>query len=98
MILGNYNFLNKLPGHDEDFVNHNGRYLIICMIQVTDIVLNFFKIPTIEGHLINDPVQVMLIYLKSSFIPDTIAVMPYNQIAPKLIFLRFLKFCKYNTY
>ena len=37
-------------------------------------------------------------YLKGNFITDIIAVIPYSLVMRPLIFLRYLKLLKYNTY
>lgn len=45
-----------------------------------------------------NPKELMLWYLKGNFIPDVIAVIPYNVLNPPYIFLRYLKLFKYNMY
>ena len=76
-ILANYKFKNKLPGYDPEFLGYKEKYKFIGLIQGIDIFLNFLKIPIIEGIVIDVPAQVALLYAKSSFITDIIAVLPW---------------------
>ena len=97
-ILANFKFTHRLEGYDPFFLGHDGKYTFIGTIQVIDIILNFLKIPMIEGKVLDVPDQVALLYLKSSFIPDAIAVLPWVDLNPQYIFLRYLKLAKFNTY
>lgn len=41
LLLGNYRFL---IGQEPEFMDHRFHYRFICVVQISDIVLNFFKI------------------------------------------------------
>ena len=97
-ILANYKFQNKLPGYDPEFLGYKEKYQFIGLIQAIDIFLNFLKIPVIEGIEIDVPSQVAILYAKSSFITDIIAVLPWAEIDPHYIFFRYLKLMKFNIY
>jgi hypothetical protein len=95
LIMGNYRFL---MGEDRDFMNHEFHYKLICIVQITDIVLNFLKSDSINRRKLSNPYRVFFSYIKGNFIPDIVAVIPYSVINPPLIFLRYLKLLKFNTY
>ena len=96
-IIGNYEFLHGTYP-DENFLNHKQFYFFVIVVQAIDILLNFFKIQTIDVKEIWEPSVVAKNYLKESFITDCIALMPYNTIYPKLIILRYLKLGKFRFY
>ena len=97
-IIGNYEFLLQVEGYDEDFMDHRLKYTFIVFIQIIDIILNFFKMPLVDGKEIKDPTQVYQQYLKGPIVLDIIAAIPYNVYARKFIFLRGLKLLNFNTY
>lgn len=97
-ILSNYKFTNKIEGYDKEFLNAYSKYTFIGIVQVIDILLNFLKVPVIEGKFLNVPEQVALLYIKSSLVPDVIAVLPWVDIKPDWIFMRYLKLVKFNIY
>lgn len=90
LIMGNYLFIT---GKQENFINHHQNYIYICIIQVMDILLNFFK-----SDFKMKAKEILINYLKGNFITDVIAVLPYSIILRPLIFLRYLKLLKYNVY
>ena len=90
LILGNFLFLT---GEQEDFINHERNYVYICIIQGTDILLNFFK-----GDYKKKSKGIFLSYVKGNFLTDMIALVPYSLLIRPLIFLRYLKLLKYNVY
>ena len=55
MIIGNYEFVHQVEGHDANYMDNLDLYVIIGLVQGFDIILNFFKMPKIEGKEINDP-------------------------------------------
>jgi hypothetical protein len=55
-------------------------------------------VPVLEGKYFDDPDEVALMYSKNSFVPDFIAVLPWVNLAPNYIFLRYLKLAKFNIY
>lgn len=96
-ILSNYKFLIGDPDM-HNFLNHETLYTFITIVQVTDIVLTFFKIQIVDVKEIREPITVALNYLKGSFILDVIAVVPYSIYDPQYIFLRYLKLLKFSIY
>ena len=96
-ILSNYKFLVGDPDTRE-FLNHDTLYTFITIVQVTDIVLNFFKIQIVDVKEIREPITVAVNYLRGSFFLDVIAVVPYSIYNPNYIFLRYLKLVKFTTY
>jgi len=52
----------------------------------------------IETKTLDDPIDVAYLYVRSSFIPDCIAVLPWVEINVEYIFLRYLKLIKFNIY
>ena len=56
------------------------------------------KVPLQEGKFLDAPEQVALLYIKKSLVPDVIAVLPWVDIAPNYIFMRYLKLAKFNDY
>lgn len=95
MIMGNYRFLK---GEDKNFMNQQFHYKLICVVQIIDIVLNFFKIESGWRRKRINPFRVFFAYVTGSFIPDVVAVIPYSMINPPFIFMRYLKLLKFNTY
>lgn len=93
LIMANYKFM---VGQDYEFLEQEFSYLIICTIQVLDILLNFFKCEYSNRR--PNPRDIMWRYLKGNFIYDCIAVVPWSLINPIYIFLRFFKLLKYNIY
>ena len=59
--------------------------------------MNFFKIDE-KKHLIETPFKIGELYLKGNFLTDVIAVIPYSTFNPYMLFLRYLKLLKFNTY
>lgn len=96
-ILSNYKFLIGDP-ELHNFLNHETLYTFITIVQVTDIVLTFFKIQIVDVKEIREPITVALNYLKGSFFLDVIAVVPYSIYSPQYIFLRYLKLLKFSIY
>ena len=90
LIMGNYLFI---IGQQESFVNHDSNYIYICIIQGIDIILNFFK-----GQCRMKAKDIFLNYIKGNFITDLIAFVPYSMIYRPMVFLRYIKLLKYNTY
>ena len=79
-------------------MNHKDGYAFICIIQSADILLNFVKL---NGNLKKpnlNPMTIFKAYITGNFITDVIAVIPYSVIKPELIFLRYLKLMKFDTY
>ena len=72
--------------------------MVIIFVQVTDILLNFFKVQTVDVKEIREPSIVAKNYLRSSFISDLISVMPYYDFNPIFNFLRYLKIFKLRQY
>ena len=64
-ILSNYKFTNKIDGYDKNFLDCYSKYKIIRIVQVTDIILNFLKVPMQEGKFIDQPEIVAYLYLKN---------------------------------
>ena len=58
-IIGNYEFLFRTKGYDENFMNHQGKYQFIVSIQIIDIILSFLKMPIVDGKEVQDPVLVL---------------------------------------
>ena len=73
-------------------------YKYVILIQVFDIITNFFTIQVTETKMIDEPYQIAMHYLKSTFIVDVIAVFPYYSINPKLVFIRYLKCIQLRKY
>jgi len=73
-------------------------YNYIVIIQIIDIILNFFKETKDNNGIIKDPILIIKTYLKSYFIFDCIAVFPYPMFYPKYSALRFLKLVKVGEY
>ena len=96
-ILSNYKFLIGDP-EEIEFLNHETLYTLITIVQVTDILLTFFKIQIVDVKEIREPLTVALNYLRGSFVLDVIAVVPYSIYNPKYIFLRYLKLLKFSIY
>ena len=94
-IMSNYRFH---LGREQDFLNHSNHYVLICLIQGLDIILNFLKIEINSQKKIDDPKELFENYLKGSFITDCIAVFPYSVVKSQYIFLRYLKLIKFQTY
>ena len=90
LIMGNYLFIT---GKQENFVNHETNYIYICLIQGTDIILNFFK-----SDFKMKAREIFVNYVKGNFVTDLIAVLPYSMIYRPLIFFRYIKLLKYNVY
>ena len=42
--------------------------------------------------------EIFIHYIKGDFLTDMIAVIPYSNIYRPLVFLRYIKLLKYNTY
>ena len=95
LVFGNYHFPEE---GEDDFLNQRQYYFFIIIIQTSDIVLNFFKIQTVDVRQINDPVELARNYIVGQFASDLIAVLPWSVIYPQAIFLRFLKFRKFALY
>jgi len=85
-------------GRDTDFLKHKSVYLVIFIIQVTDIMLTFLKITTVDVRQVNDIFDVSRNYITGMFLQDVIAVIPWSFIRPQLIFLRYLKMRKFGVY
>ena len=79
-------------------MNQQFHYKLICVVQIIDIVLNFFKIESGWRRKRINPFRVFFAYVTGSFIPDVVAVIPYSMINPPFIFMRYLKLLKFNTY
>lgn len=98
-MFANHRYSHKLSGGaEEEFMDQKSKYTFIGTIQVIDIFLNFFKIQVLETQTLDDPVQVAYMYLTGSFLPDTIAAIPWAEVNIKYIFLRYLKLIKFNNY
>ena len=82
-----------------DFVNHQALYGYIISVQVIDIITNFFIYNVKdfkENQTLSHTVQQ---YLKSTFIIDAIAVVPYVYMGhPEFLFLRYLKIIRITNY
>ena len=97
-IIGNYKFYFDEKERTEGvFKNHVSNYQYICIIQSLDIILNFFKIEEMK-QLVETPFKLGELYLKGNFVADVIAVIPYSAFNPYLLFFRYLKLLKFNTY
>ena len=99
-ILGNYDFHKKFNqgNRDQDFLNHEGVYLVIFVIQATDIMLTFLKITTVDVRQVNDIIDVSKNYITGMFVQDCVAAVPWSLIKPQLIFLRYLKMRRFGVY
>ena len=61
-------------------------------------MLNFIKL---GGNIKKPNMNPMIIfkgYITGNFVTDVIAVIPYSVIKPELIFLRYIKLMKFDTY
>ena len=94
-ILGNYRFQ---IGEDPNFLDHDKVYTLIMIVQITDIVLNFFKMQVIELRLEKNPWTVAYDYIRGQLVSDIIACLPWSVIKPSFIFLRYLKLMKFGVY
>lgn len=87
-----------------ELIDEKSWYLVICLIQTIDIILNFFKIEITPTSKIDKPRLLFYNYISRGFVMDAVAVIPYSLLGPtmgKYIFLRFLKlfeFAKYLSY
>ena len=97
-IIGNYRFFRDDDKQRSDFLNHQFYYTFICLTQVIDIVLNFFKIDHVRKRGQQDPFLIFKNYVKGNFLVDFIAVVPYSIVYPPFMILRYLKLLKFNTY
>jgi len=99
VILSNYRFH---LGENDNFMDQQNAFLIICFIQTVDIVLNFLKIEITPTSKIDNPGELFSNYFGTPFFVDVIAVIPYSLLGmSNYIFLRFLKlleFAKYLSY
>jgi hypothetical protein len=71
--------------------------MFISCIQAFDIILNFFKLDNTKQPNRN-PLLIFNKYIRGNFVTDCIAIIPYSFFYPTLIFLRYLKLLKFNTY
>ena len=95
-LMGNYYFMKT-----EDFpnfLNHIQIFNWVMLIQVSDIILNFFKIQVIDVEHIIEPKEVGSNYLRGYFLIDVVSVLPYNIFAKKWVFVRLLKLIRFRTY
>lgn len=81
-----------------NFLNHVNIINWVMIIQVSDIVLNFFKILVIDVEHIIEPREVGSYYLRGYFIIDVISMLPYNIFAKKFVMVRLLKLIRFRTY
>ena len=51
-----------------------------------------------ENQRIKEPWAVAKLYISGQFISDVIAVLPWSVLAPKWVFLRYLKLRKFAVY
>jgi hypothetical protein len=64
-----------------------------------DIILNFFKIEITPTSRIDTPSELFSTYIKSGFLIDVVAVIPYSFIGmSRYISLRFLKLFEFSKY
>lgn len=95
-LMGNYDFMTteKKP----NFLNHIEIFGWVILIQVFDIVLNFFKILVIDVEHIIEPKDVGSYYLRGYFIIDVVSMLPYNIFAKKWVMVRLAKLIRFRTY
>lgn len=97
-IIGDYKFyFDEDERENGTFKNHRTFYQWIGIVQIIDIILNFFKIE-FSKNLVEHPFKIFMEYLKGNFLLDVISVVPYTILYPPLIFLRYIKLIKFNTY
>ena len=94
-IWSNYKFH---LGEDNNFMNHEQMYMVICTVQIIDIFLNFLKIKQNPTRRIDQPKELFDNYIKSTFVIDLIAVLPYSNFQSDIIYLRYLKLINFDKY
>ena len=93
LMIGNYQFQ---IGQSPDYLNNVQFYFIIIIVQVAEIIINFFKLKIIDTKVIDNFWSSAYYYIKDNFVTDVISVLPYHIIAPHLLMLRFIKVRRYR--
>ena len=65
---------------------------MIILTQIFDVIKNFFVIVKLENSELRLPYEIAHLYLRTNFIVDVIALLPFNDLlGKKYIVIRLLK-------
>ena len=90
LLIGNYWYLTGSPEYS-NFLHHQEIYTFILIIQVSDVIKNFFVIVKLEHSELRKPLEIAQLYLSKNFVLDVIALLPFHNINKKYIFIRLIK-------
>jgi len=71
-------------------------YYYIIIIQLFDMISNFFIIKKVEHEELKTLKQIAMYYIKGAFLTDLISIMPYGEFNKNLLPLRFLKLLNFK--
>jgi hypothetical protein len=90
LLISNYWYLTGNPEYS-NFLWHSELYTIIILIQILDIMKNFFVIVKLEHRELRLPQDIATNYLCTNFVIDVVALLPYYSINKSYIFIRLIK-------
>jgi hypothetical protein len=77
--LSNHRDVNANPDKSADFVYHKEFYVFIIIIQCINVITNFFVVVQLENSEVTLPLDIAVLYFKTSFVVDIIAIIPWHR-------------------